>query len=519
MRSINIKKNLQLLAYSLARRIFGFNYLFENLINELSGLELKQKRLCYERLRDCLVEDDLSSNVISSWPDLESVQKEAILAKVKNSLGSDFVIESVITDLSALEGQRKVTEFNKLKHGFGEQFVNETVVSSFKSLGVEAKSQVFKKMEDSFGDRYVRNKVFDSVVNCDVAEKNNFCNRVVNTLGTDFVQEYILERFGALSKESKDLVFPKLIEYIGEPYFKTQVINGIGYFHHGGREKLFNKLYETFGLNYLYQQLSVKFKNNTTSPVPNNDASEVGLNELSKRLLDDAGYLLSPLPIEEQYSVYKLLLPRFSNVFASQEGEDVLIKRLLKEQYHQNGFYVDIGAHDPLRFSTTLHYYLQGWSGINIDPIPGMKHKFDAIRPRDINIECGISQHEGDIAYYMFEESAFNTFSKSNYLSALRKTKLIDTIKVVTKPLSKVLRESLHEGQTITFMTIDVEGFELEVIKSSDWQSFRPKMLCIEALSQGKSDELDKFLSGVNYSKIANTKNSSFFVDDTVANH
>ena len=146
-----------------------------------------------------------------------------------------------------------------------------------------------------------------------------------------------------------------------------------------------------------------------------------------------------------------------------------------------------------------------------------MKHKFDAIRPRDINIECGISQHEDDIAYYMFEESAFNTFSKSNYLSALSKTTLIDTIKVVTNPLSKVLRENLHEGQAITFMTIDVEGFELEVIKSSDWKLFRPRLLCIEALSLGKSDELNRFLSSVNYSKVASTKNSSIYIDNILA--
>ena len=273
---------------------------------------------------------------------------------LKKLVGTEFLFNHILLSIQELGANEKAKVILKLKHTFDEQFVNATFISSLKSLEGEAKSQVFMKIIDSLGDQYVGNQVLCRTSNFDSSEKCDFCDRVVNALGIEFVQEYVFERFGALSKENKDLVFPRLIKYIGEPYFKSQVINGIGYFHHGGREKLFNKIYETFGLNYLYQQLSIKFKNGTMSLTPSNAALEVGLNEWSKRLLDDARHLLSPLPIEEQYSVYKLLLPKFSNVFASQEGEDVLIKRLLKEQYHQDGFYVDIGAHDPLRFSTTL---------------------------------------------------------------------------------------------------------------------------------------------------------------------
>ena len=56
------------------------------------------------------------------------------------------------------------------------------------------------------------------------------------------------------------------------------------------------------------------------------------------------------------------------------------------------GFYVDIGAHHPKRFSNTYIFYQRGWRGINIDAKPGTKEVFNKLRPRDINLEVPISE-------------------------------------------------------------------------------------------------------------------------------
>ena len=53
----------------------------------------------------------------------------------------------------------------------------------------------------------------------------------------------------------------------------------------------------------------------------------------------------------------------------SQEGEDLVLARIFEGK--KNGFYVDIGAHHPTRFSNTHYFYRRGWSGINIDAMPG----------------------------------------------------------------------------------------------------------------------------------------------------
>ena len=53
------------------------------------------------------------------------------------------------------------------------------------------------------------------------------------------------------------------------------------------------------------------------------------------------------------------------NYSYSQEGEDMVLKRIFDKQ--TKGFYIDVGAHHPKRFSNTYNFYLKGWKGINID--------------------------------------------------------------------------------------------------------------------------------------------------------
>ena len=94
----------------------------------------------------------------------------------------------------------------------------------------------------------------------------------------------------------------------------------------------------------------------------------------------------------------------------SQEGEDMILRRLFENQ--TKGFYVDVGAHHPIRFSNTYFFYKKGWRGINIDAMPGSMKLFNKIRPRDINIEKAISDKKEVLTYYVFNDPALNGFSK-----------------------------------------------------------------------------------------------------------
>jgi hypothetical protein len=105
---------------------------------------------------------------------------------------------------------------------------------------------------------------------------------------------------------------------------------------------------------------------------------------------------------------YSKVIYNQHRILFSQEGEDGLLERVCAGKL--NGFYVDIGAHHPQRFSNTYVFYLKGWRGINVDPMPGSKQRFDILRDRDTNLEVGVSDVREELIYYSFKEPALNTF-------------------------------------------------------------------------------------------------------------
>jgi FkbM family methyltransferase len=206
-------------------------------------------------------------------------------------------------------------------------------------------------------------------------------------------------------------------------------------------------------------------------------------------------------------TIFKKLLPNilieyiklytfYKNDSYSQEGEDLIIDRILNST--KKGFYIDIGAHHPFRFSNTYKFYKKGWNGINIDAMPGSMRIFRQVRPRDINVECGISKNEEILKYYIFNDKALNTFSiteaqsKNNH----ENYKIIKILEIETKPLSKILETYLKPNTKIDFLTIDVEGLDIEVLESFDLDKYKIPYILIEDLLS----ELDEiFISSPTY--------------------
>lgn len=205
---------------------------------------------------------------------------------------------------------------------------------------------------------------------------------------------------------------------------------------------------------------------------------------------------------------------RHHSLSFSQDGEDGILERLFERQ--ATGFYVDVGAHHPQRFSNTYRLYLRGWSGINIDPLPGSKARFDALRNRDINLEIGISDVPGLLTYFSFQEPALNTFSPE--IASSISSRLLAKEKIHVSRLSDVLSRHLPDGQQIDFLSIDVEGLDLQVLKSNDWDCFRPKYVLAEALGMRDVHEVTEtqlhgFMRSIGYSFFAKTVHTLFYVD------
>ena len=198
----------------------------------------------------------------------------------------------------------------------------------------------------------------------------------------------------------------------------------------------------------------------------------------------------------------------------AQEGEDMLLRTILG---NKKGFYVDIGAHHPKRFSNTYYFYKNGWDGVNIDAMPGSMDIFNKIRPRDVNLELAISKRIEELDYYAFDEPALNGFLKKESVEKIKKEgfNLLFSKKIKTSTLAEVLDLYLKKESKIDFMSIDVEGLDLEVLQSNDWNKYKPNVLLIEIHKYGlenlKDHKIYEFISNKGYELICSTVNTFIF--------
>jgi FkbM family methyltransferase len=207
----------------------------------------------------------------------------------------------------------------------------------------------------------------------------------------------------------------------------------------------------------------------------------------------------------------------YSTKSYSQEGEDIILARYLYNR--EKGFYVDVGAHHPKRFSNTYLFYKRGWRGINIDPNPEAIVLLNKYRPRDINLQLGISTEPGKLKYFMFDEPAVNTFDevRADWLQENTDYRIIAKENIAVDRLDNVLNKYLTTEGKIDFMSIDVEKYELNVVESNNWKNYRPTLLLVESLDSSLSsisnDPLHNYLSNVDYILHAKTMNTLVYRD------
>jgi FkbM family methyltransferase len=210
------------------------------------------------------------------------------------------------------------------------------------------------------------------------------------------------------------------------------------------------------------------------------------------------------------------LLDKWAIESYSQEGEDMILKRIFEN--HGAGFYVDVGAYHPKRFSNTYYFYKRGWHGINIDAMPGSMAIFSKTRPRDINIEAAIAKENTEKTFYIFNEGTFSSFDETLARSrVIGPNYIVSELKIITKTLKDVLLEHIAKGQLINFLTIDVEGYDLEVLQSNDWKMFRPQYVLVECFGMSMNEivggEIYKLLCDYGYTFFAKTVNTVIFKD------
>src|SRR5919198_5481490 len=177
----------------------------------------------------------------------------------------------------------------------------------------------------------------------------------------------------------------------------------------------------------------------------------------------------------------------------SQFGEDLWLARRFEDQ--RTGFYVDVGAYDPFNASNTLLLYRRGWTGINIEPDPGGLARLHRFRPRDINLGVAISDSEGGARFIVA-----GSFSGLETPDHLWRTPSATRVIVATRRLESILAQHRPVGE-IDLLDVDCEGHELAVLRSNDWERFRPSVVLVES-HPGSSSDADDFLAHVGYRRL-----------------
>jgi FkbM family methyltransferase len=211
----------------------------------------------------------------------------------------------------------------------------------------------------------------------------------------------------------------------------------------------------------------------------------------------------------------KIFFPKKSY---SMFGEDLFIQDYFKNK--PKGYYIDVGCYHPLDGNNTQLLYKNGWSGINFDINYYSIKLFNFLRKRDLNIHSGISRKKNKLTmYYRKEINMLNTLDEKIAKIHFRNGYKKKNIQVNT--LNFFISKKFKKLNRIDFINIDVEGYELDALKSLNFSTYKPQLICIEIhnikkmydtnYKYLKSNNVYNYLIDKNYKVIWKNKYSFIF--------
>lgn len=182
----------------------------------------------------------------------------------------------------------------------------------------------------------------------------------------------------------------------------------------------------------------------------------------------------------------------------SQFGEDLIISHLFAQLDISKPTYLDIGANEPKYISNTYFFYERGSTGVLIEPNPYLFKKLKAQRPGDIVLNTGIGMSDiTEADFYLFPNKAngLSTFSKkeANHwvqtgMKGLGKIEIEKVIKMPLIPVNNIL-EKYFQNNRLNFISLDVEGLDLDILKTLNFSKFKPDVICVETLGYDENQE------------------------------
>jgi FkbM family methyltransferase len=204
----------------------------------------------------------------------------------------------------------------------------------------------------------------------------------------------------------------------------------------------------------------------------------------------------------------------------SQAGEDQVMRYLVNDCLKIiNPDYLDIGTHHPYQGNNTYYFYSRGSKGVCIEPDIRYEKLIKKFRKRDIFLRAGVSTgNETKKDFYVFpkEYSGWNTLLKQEAAERQSKTGVkFQSVEIDLVNINDVIRRYFATYPAI--ISIDVEGLDLDILKSMDFDLYRPEIICIESITfsttneQNKINNIGEFMLSKGYFVFADTYVNTIF--------
>lgn len=219
------------------------------------------------------------------------------------------------------------------------------------------------------------------------------------------------------------------------------------------------------------------------------------------------------------FNYIKYLISKNYKISYSQNGEDILISRIFKNLNIQKVYYLDIGANHPKKYNNTYSLYLNGSSGICIEPNKELGKKIKRMRPLDNVLNIAISDKTETLTYFFFKNNVLNTFSKEeSEINIDRGNKLLRTCPIKTETLNNIF-EKLPKIPDL--VSLDIEGYDEKTLRVFNFSMYKPTVWCIETMEKNyekwfKNTSLIKFMEENGYVVYGDTNINTIFVDKWV---